>query len=185
MRDRLREAWTLLETVTPLKADCGQVCGGRCCRPDGDHIGMRLFPGEERLLPERGYTLRPAAGGSLYTCEGICDRACRPLACRMFPLFPYVTKEGRVRAVFDPRGFRVCPLVRQSAHVPLERAFVRAVRRAGRILMGDDACRAFLEENSREIEELWRFLPPDRGRPPICRRPLYTDIHISGKERTE
>ena len=170
MRDRLQEAWLLLETVTPLAADCGQVCGGRCCRPHGDAVGMRLFPGEERLLPEGGYRLTATETGSLYTCDGTCDRAYRPLACRIFPLFPYVTEAGRVQAVYDPRAYRVCPLVQHCARVQLEREFVRTVRRAGRLLMGDAACRAFLEENSREIRELWRLLPLNKERPPIGRR---------------
>lgn len=170
MRDRLREAWTLLETVTPLAADCGRVCDGRCCRPHGDAVGMRLFPGEERLLSEDGYTLTATATGLLYACDGTCDRVCRPLACRMFPLFPYVTETGRIQAVYDPCAYRLCPLVQHCARVQLQREFVRAVRRAGRLLMGDPACRAFLEDNSREIRELWRLLPLNTERPPIGRR---------------
>ena len=36
-----------LKNVTPLKNDCGRVCGARCCRPlDGEETGMLLFPGE-------------------------------------------------------------------------------------------------------------------------------------------
>lgn len=170
MRDRLREARSLLETVTPLGADCGQVCGGRCCRPHGDSVGMRLFPGEERLLPESGYALTATENGLLCTCNGTCDRVYRPLACRIFPLFPYVTETGRIHAVYDPRAYRLCPLVQQCARVQLQREFVRAVRRAGRLLMGDAACRTFMENNSREIRELWRLLPLNEERPPIGRR---------------
>ena len=37
-----------LEEVTPLKSDCGRVCGAACCRPvQGEETGMLLFPGEE------------------------------------------------------------------------------------------------------------------------------------------
>ena len=60
----------------------------------------------------------------------------------MILLFPILTEEGRVKAVYDPRGFRMCPLVRECAHVPLDRDFVRAVRRAGRILAEDPTCAA-------------------------------------------
>lgn len=138
---------------------------------------MRLFPGEAALLREAagrgdGFQINPADGGLLLTCPGTCDRRLRPLACRFFPLFPYVDAAGRVRAVYDPRAFRLCPLVRQRAHVPLRRDFVRAVRRAGRILMGDPACAAFLRENSRELDTLWRLLP-DSGRAPIARRSIH------------
>ena len=171
MNKHLERAYALLEQCTPLTTDCGAVCGGRCCRESADSEGMLLFPGEEVLLAEvDGYTIRPADGGHLLTCGGTCDRSRRPLSCRIFPLFPYVTDSGRVRAVYDPRGYRMCPLVRECAHVPLDRDFVRAVRRVGRILMADPACAAFLRQNSREIDELNRLVGLDEQRPPIARR---------------
>lgn len=170
MNKHLERAYALLEELTPLTTDCGAVCGGRCCRESADSEGMLLFPGEETLLAGDDYTIRPADGGWLLTCGGTCDRTRRPLACRIFPLFPYVTAEGRVKAVYDPRGYRMCPLVRECAHVPLERDFVRAVRMAGRILMSDPACAAFLRQNSREIDELNRLVALDEQRAPIARR---------------
>ena len=129
---------------------------------------MRLFPGEEALMTGDGFSVVPADGGMLLICGGTCDRADRPLSCRIFPLFPYVDSAGRVRAVYDPRAWRLCPLARECDRVPLRRDFVRAVRRAGRILMSDPACAAFLREQSAEIEELWRLLPPPE-RAPIAR----------------
>ena len=171
MPDVIKRARALLEEVTPLAEDCGQVCGGRCCHATAESIGMLLFPGEEDYLAGAGFRLHPAQdGGCLLTCDGHCDRALRPLACRMFPLFPYVGEDGRVRAVYDPRGWRLCPLVRECAHVPLRRDFVRAVRRAGRILMEDPACAAFLRQNSEEIRELDRLVGLAGERLPIARR---------------
>ncbi len=169
MADALSRAWELLEAVTPLTVDCGQVCDGRCCQASEQSDGMRLFPGEEALLTDAAFTITPAAGGLLLTCDGRCSRALRPLMCRLFPLFPYVDASGRVRAVYDPRSYRVCPLTQQAAYVRLQPAFVRAVRRVGRVLLADAACAAFLQEQSREIEDWWRLLPPN-NRPPIARR---------------
>ena len=160
----------VLGSVTPLATDCGQVCGGRCCHATADSIGMLLFPGEEETARQDGFRIHPAEGGCLMTCDGVCNRATRPLACRMFPLFPLVTETGRIRAVYDPRGWRLCPLVNQCAHVPLRRDFVRAVRRAGRILMSDPACAAFLRLQSEEIYELNRLVGLDAERAPIARR---------------
>lgn len=169
MSNYLREARDLLEGITPLEVNCGQVCGARCCHADEQAGGMRLFPGEEAFSGD--YCLTATAdGGTLLTCDGTCDRATRPLACRIFPLFPYVEESGRVRAVYDPRAFRVCPLVRECAHVPLRRDFVRAVRRVGRLLMADPACADFLRQQSREIDLLWQLLPLDKQRPPVARR---------------
>jgi len=171
MSDALERARQVLEKVTPLTVNCGTVCDARCCQWDDLSSGMRLFPGEERLVTGEDFTLTATAdGGVLLECAGRCDRSQRPLACRLFPLFPYVTEEGRVRAVYDPRAWRLCPLVRECAHVPLRRDFVRAVRRAGRILMEDPACAAFLREQSREIDLLNGLLPLGEERPPIARR---------------
>ena len=48
--DRARE---LLENVTPMKTDCGKICGAACCQPDEEDLnGMLLFPGEERYYRE-------------------------------------------------------------------------------------------------------------------------------------
>ena len=61
--EALLAARAVLEDVTPLKGDCGRVCGGACCEPDEDGKGgMLLFPGEETLydpLPE-GFSISPA-----------------------------------------------------------------------------------------------------------------------------
>lgn len=168
MPDVLKEAWDLLEDLTPLCEDCGRVCDGRCCRPSAESSGMLLFPGEEALITDG--ELIPAAEGSLYVCGGHCDRSARPLACRIFPLFPYVEEGGRIRAVYDPRAWRLCPLVQQHAHVALRREFVRAVRHVGRLLMQDTACAAFLWEQSREIDAIGRLLPLQEARTPIMRK---------------
>ena len=43
-----REARALLENLTPLRTDCGKVCGSACCKSlDAEETGMLLFPGEE------------------------------------------------------------------------------------------------------------------------------------------
>ena len=172
MSNLLERAYALLEDVTPLTTDCGQVCDGRCCHESADSEGMLLFPGEEVLLAEAGYTICPAEGGYLLTCDGTCDRSLRPLSCRIFPLFPILTEEGRVKAVYDPRGWRMCPLVRECANVQLDREFVRRVRRVGRILAADPACAAFLRLQTEEITYLNRLLGLEEERPPIARRKL-------------
>ena len=46
-----RELYALFDDVTPLSVDCGQLCGGVCCRGGGEPAGMRLFPGEEKFQP--------------------------------------------------------------------------------------------------------------------------------------
>lgn len=142
---RVIAARELLESVTPLRQDCGRYCGGACCESDEDgQGGMLLFPEEEKLydpLPER-YILRRdsavAAGGRLLICDGTCERTNRPLSCRLFPLLP--TPKG---ARMDRRAWAVCPLM-ESGKAGLDPAFVEAVKQAGRILYADPALAAFL-----------------------------------------
>ena len=120
--EALLAARALLENVTPLKGDCGRICGGACCEPDEDgQGGMLLFPGEEGLydpLPE-GFTVTPAPempGALLITCSGRCQRKDRPLSCRLFPLLPK-EKDGAVRAVRD-RHFNKLAILAHAKELP-------------------------------------------------------------------
>ena len=60
-----------LKNVTPLKRDCGRVCGAACCRPlGGEETGMLLFPGEAEAYAGRergpGRLEDPAYGAGRY-----------------------------------------------------------------------------------------------------------------------
>ena len=61
-----------LSRATPLKMDCGRVCGARCCRPlEGEETGMLLFPGEaEAYAGKSGWQVRKTARGDLVICPG-------------------------------------------------------------------------------------------------------------------
>lgn len=147
-------ARAILENVTPLCADCGATCGGACCRPlEGEPTGMLLFPGEEAYyLGREGYRMTDTDHGVLLICSGRCDRADRPLSCRLFPLLPLLRTEG-VKVATDQRAKAVCPLSRQGKEA-LAPEFVAAVRQVGQLLAEDDAQRAFLLRLTRQQDEL-------------------------------
>lgn len=147
-------ARALLENVTPLRTDCGAVCGGVCCRPlPGEETGMLLFPGEEALYADwKDGRVVQTERGALLVCFGRCQRAQRPLACRLFPLLPLVRPEG-VKVATDLRARAVCPLARQGKEA-LSADFVRAVRQAGALLNEDETQRAFLLRLTMEQDEL-------------------------------
>ena len=151
----LQEARERLMMPTPLKRDCGRVCGARCCRPlEGEKTGMLLFPGEEEAYAGRaGWKLRETAMGLMVICSGACEREERPLACRMFPLLPLPERTGEIRAVIDRRAGAVCPLARQGIQT-MDPAFLRAVREAGEILAADPRQAVFLKTLAEEQEEL-------------------------------
>ena len=147
-----------LKSVTPLKRDCGRVCGAACCRsPENEETGMLLFPGEEEAYRgKEGWTIRETAMGPMAVCPGHCDRDERPLACRLFPLLPVIREDGEVRAVTDLRARAVCPLARQGRSA-LDPAFTEAVREAGSLLTADGDQAAFLKRLEEEQEELKRL----------------------------
>lgn len=151
--DRLyKKARRIIGNRTPLKKDCGLICGGACCKGD-EKTGMLLFPNEKTNL-----RVTEKDGVCLSVCDGKCERGDRPLSCMIFPFFPYLTQEGRVRVIPDIRGYNVCPLVREYENVRFDRAFLRRVRQVGRLLKEDEECRAFLFDTSREIDAILNIL---------------------------
>ena len=115
--------------------------------------GMLLFPGEEAYYEGReGYRMTQTDHGTLLICSGRCERADRPLSCRLTPLIPVVREDG-IKVATDLRAKTVCPLARQGKDA-LDPDFVSAVREVGRILAEDEAQRAFLIQLTKHQDEL-------------------------------
>lgn len=161
--DAIVQAREWLAEVTPLRRDCGGICGAACCQSDEDgQGGMLLFPGEEALydpLPP-GFAITAddsvMAGMRLLTCSGTCDRAARPLSCRMFPLTPVLAiadGEERLRVRMDPRAFSVCPLSEQGVR-GLAPEFGQAVLKSARALCEFEEHRAYFRALARYFELL-------------------------------
>ena len=167
MDDAVRAAREKLKNVTPLKRDCGRVCGARCCRPlEGEETGMLLFPGEaEAYAGKPGWEVRETARGELLLCPGTCGRDERPLSCRLFPLLPLIGDGGEIRVVTDLRARAVCPLARQGKSA-MDPVFVSAVREAGELLAREDEQALFLDllgEEQEELKELSRRMRKGGG----------------------
>jgi len=143
----------ILEDKTPLKADCGKLCGGACCKGD-ENTGMRLFPGEESELPVRQLD----SGHRLVVCDGTCDRSKRPLACRIFPFFPTIDEKGKIYVEEDYRAKRVCPMIGHGEEILFDPGFFRALKKVGKLLRKDPACREFLQQSTEEIDIYREFL---------------------------
>lgn len=141
----LARAYALIGDKTPLLNDCGALCGAACCQPDEDgQGGVYLFPGEKSLLDGAPWGRVQADDfGPMLVCDGPCDRARRPLACRIFPLTPVKNDEGKWTVRVDVRARAMCPLTRSGLR-GLDPEFVRSVRRAVRELAADPDGEAFL-----------------------------------------
>ena len=162
------QIYRLFDSSTPLKFDCGKLCQSACCK--GDDSGMYLFPGEEsvyRLLKcdwakieESDFTYDfdgKTKKVPLLVCTGSCDRYARPLACRIFPLTPYLDDNGKLQIIMDPRAKSVCPISRELEEDELSESFVRRVRKAFLPLMKNREFREFMIKYSQYIDEYKKF----------------------------
>jgi hypothetical protein len=151
------KAYRELEHCTPLRYDCGRLCDRACCRGED---GMWLFPGEEKLFwVEIGFAIEPLKGRRLsdgreifwLTCQGKCRRELRPLACRIFPLAPFLRRGELVTVDIDPRAHGLCPLAQGQQKMQPE--FSRTVGRVCRELAREPEIRDFLRVWTREMED--------------------------------
>lgn len=154
MTETLDQCRCLLESLTPLSADCGALCGAVCCESHGgEETGMLLFPGEEAFYAGLAdFRVLDTDRGKLLICSGRCRREQRPLSCRMFPLLPVIRDSG-VKVAMDARCRAVCPLWRYGTR-GLGADFVDAVRFCGELLLRSPEHRAFLERLTREHDDL-------------------------------
>jgi hypothetical protein len=159
--DIYKRAYRMLESVTPLAADCGDACGKACCEGDED-TGMYLFPYEEVMLGDADFLnivksdfeYKKGVLVPLALCTPPCDRKLRPLACRIFPLFPYITPQGDLKIIMDPRGRAVCPLARRLRPNDLDARFVKRVENIFKFLVRFEEIETYLFELSRQIDFL-------------------------------
>lgn len=148
----IQQARDTLGDVTPLREDCGRLCGAACCAGDEDG-GMLLFPGEDCLLPDASCTTLDLPGygeATLVRCSGHCDRNSRPLACRLFPLAPVPTAHGW-EVVLDWRGRGVCPLTHKPLGA-LRQDFVQKAREAYRLIGQTPQGNAFLQALHQSVQ---------------------------------
>lgn len=160
MKEIYTQLYRLFDDCTPLAVDCGGACNGACCTDEGGE-GMFLYPGEQVMLRQADFlTLTQSefqVEGKkvpIAICKGSCNRKLRPLACRMFPLFPYVKAGSRPVVIMDPRANAICPIARVMKPKNLEKRFVRRVNLAANLLYQFSKTRKFMEEQSELLDDM-------------------------------
>ena len=157
--DVFEKAYKLLNKCTPLPVDCGQLCDCACCKGDQDS-GMLLFPGEEELfvnnkgfeIRETDYVLDDGFVVKLLLCNAECDRNSRPLACRIFPLFGFISGGSKLEIEIDPRAYDVCPLAIVGIQEGVSTDFILKVKKVFELLMNDPSCVNFIEIMTEQLD---------------------------------
>ncbi|HEX3028496.1 MAG TPA: hypothetical protein VHT34_04150 [Clostridia bacterium] len=153
-----RKAYRDLSNITPLKYDCGMLCNSKCCSGSSDS-GMHLYPGEELLYKDTSDFLSTSCeefGHSTVhfaVCNGTCKRKYRPLACRIYPLVPFIDTAGNLHIIEDPRAARTCPLLILREDYPINAFFKQKVRSVFHLLILDPDIRCYIEDLSDVIRE--------------------------------
>lgn len=159
------EIYRLTDNVTPLPIDCGQLCNCSCCKGDED-MGMYLFPGERVMYEKLPSWAKISKCGivlggekvDFISCAGSCDRSLRPLACRIFPLFPFIDIDGSLKIIMDPRGKGICPLAKALDIKELDKRFVNTVEYISKIMIKNSLLYSYLFELSRFTQSYTDFL---------------------------
>ncbi len=143
----LKTCYTVLRKTTPLTFDCGKLCDGKCCRGD-EKTGMLLFPGEKELIDEK-INIIEKDGHEIAVCNGACNRNKRPLACRIYPLFPLLFETGEIKVIFDYRAN--CPL--SESGYRFNKRFIKAVKRVGQYLLLNEETAEYYKALSDELRD--------------------------------
>ena len=147
-RADIYEIYAAIGDATPLKTDCGGLCGAACCLPDADgQGGVALLPGEAERIGQANWApieRDEAMDAPMLVCSGPCAREKRPFLCRVFPLCPVIGKDGSWTVRMDARARAVCPLAGSGLRA-LDPDFVRGAALAARLLAEDPEGEAFLE----------------------------------------
>lgn len=181
--DLYKKAYDILSDTTPLQWDCGRLCNRACCNSEDKDAGMYLYPGEEVMYSDTPDWLRIQQSAFKYDntkpaliaiCSGQCERSLRPLACRVFPLTPYIGQDGVLIVKTDPRAVPGCPLAVADSNRKLNDEFIKAVEQVFKLLAADEEIKSYICDLSRLIDEhesiIHLFIAGQRKRKPKRRK---------------
>lgn len=154
----IKRAYARLRQLTPIPADCGELCGRRCCK-GSDTDGMILFPCEDMLPSSFSVSVQEIEGFPVHfaVCNGRCKRETRPLSCRIYPFSPYWDINGTLSIIPDPRAVYTCPLLDKSTLHMIDQRFLRAVEDVFNGLWEIDEARPMLKVYSKMLDDYKRF----------------------------
>jgi len=159
--------YKLLDMVSPINADCGELCGAICCTyadmAETEAMGIYLLPGEEKVFEgahelmdwqtdlAENYDFPESWFGKIYfvRCKNppCCLRSMRPIQCRTFPVLPYLTAQGELVLIHNDLDLPYnCPLI--SEDIRLSPPFLHATHTAWKHLAKDKLIHDLIEYDS-------------------------------------
>ena len=149
-----RAIYRLLDRVSPVPFDCGQICGAACCTAAelDDELGILLLPGEDKIhdrhadwltwntLSTDEFEFPESWTGNAYfvRCKTPprCPREMRPIQCRTFPLMPVINDEGELELIYNDTELPYCcPMIEEETE--LDPRFVQATYTVWKHLIRD------------------------------------------------
>ena len=146
--------YRLLDKVSPVPFDCGQMCSAACCTcgKEDESLGMYLLPGEHKVYSKEDTWLSwsyeyaedmdfpESWKGKVYfvRCNNPphCSREKRPMQCRTFPLTPHIDECGELTLIpNDSELPYYCPLLDNIDE--LEEDFIKATLTCWKHLIRD------------------------------------------------
>lgn len=170
-KEDFTQIYRLLDEVTPLYGDCGELCEKLCCTDWEEGVGMYLLPGEEVMFSgnedwlvfekhsTEDYEFPPSWEGefTFVRCVKPCPREKRPFECRTFPVIPYYDSESdSFELILHPDGIQICPLAKYSQLDELNPEFIETLQEAWSILLTDP----LIADDIRYKSALWDQDPP-------------------------
>lgn len=156
-----KKLYALLESLTPLPVDCGQLCQAKCCTMWQEGIGVYLLPKEREFFKDEPWAyikeldeeekIFNDLDTGLLICQGKCKRNKRPLFCRIFPLAAILRENGEVEIILDKDGIFICPLVQTGDITLLQKKFIEDVRLVWNELIKVESVYNYLKNYTKRI----------------------------------
>lgn len=170
--------YQLLDTVSPVDYDCGELCESICCTCNDENtkdkdMVIYLLPGEEELFFDthnkndnnwcdiskentKYYEYPKSWNGDVFfiRCKTppTCNRKLRPIQCRTFPLTPFINEDNKLQMIYEiDNSTYICPLIKEN--IKLNQDFIEKTYKAWSLLIEDELIYDLIKMDSELIKK--------------------------------
>lgn len=165
--------YQLLDTVSPVDYDCGELCESICCTCNDENTKNKdmviyLLPGEEKLFfgkedwfniskeNTKYYEYPKSWQGDVFfiRCKTppTCNRKLRPIQCRTFPLTPFINEYNKLQMIYEiDNSTYICPLIKEN--IKLNEDFIEKTYKAWSLLIQDKLIYDLIKMDSKLLKK--------------------------------